>query len=245
MSSLSIVYVCTMRFLCVCLSVLLCVWVFVCLRVCVSVCLCGAVWLCTCFCLCQPVNIVCIYLCLVSICVYLRVCLSVILCACIVMCILRLCIYFLVCIFVYVYVSFAFIHTSSILCTWIRGIYTYIHICGTCMYIHVCIYVCVCVFVYTCLHIYIYDCAWHAHAQTQITVAVGWARALYTPFLAWNLYSLPLVLALCGIRKREMVGIFVLIELLFRPWSTDASEAWSCVVLFCLNLRIAFLCVAR
>jgi hypothetical protein len=32
-------------------------------------------------------------------------------------------------------------------------------------------------------------------------VAVGWARALYTPFLAWNLYGLPLVLALAGVGK--------------------------------------------
>ena len=32
-------------------------------------------------------------------------------------------------------------------------------------------------------------------------LVVGWARALYTPFLAWNLYALPLVLALAGVDK--------------------------------------------
>jgi hypothetical protein len=32
-------------------------------------------------------------------------------------------------------------------------------------------------------------------------LVVGWARALYTPFLAWNLYALPLVLALAGVGK--------------------------------------------
>lgn len=32
-------------------------------------------------------------------------------------------------------------------------------------------------------------------------LVVGWARALYTPFLAWNFYALPLVLALAGVSK--------------------------------------------
>lgn len=39
-------------------------------------------------------------------------------------------------------------------------------------------------------------------------LVVGWARALYTPFLAWNFYALPLVLALAGVSKVR--GFFAL-----------------------------------
>ena len=76
-------------------------------------------------------------------------------------------------------------------------------------------------------------------------MAVGWARALYTPFLAWNLYALPLVLALAGVRTAEVVLLFVGVELLFRPFAVGASDAWAGVWLLLINLRITYACIVR
>ena len=42
-----------------------------------------------------------------------------------------------------------------------------------------------------------------------------------------------------------MVATFVGIEVLFRPWGSDAAEAWVCVLLLFVNIRIAYRCVAR
>ena len=52
-------------------------------------------------------------------------------------------------------------------------------------------------------------------------MAVGWARALYTPFLAWNLYALPIVLSLAGASNKEMALLFFAGPLLF-------SARWVC-----------------
>ena len=61
----------------------------------------------------------------------------------------------------------------------------------------------------------------------DVQVAVGWARGLYTPFLAWNFYSLPLVLGLVGTRKSEVLAVYLAIEVLFRPFRDHSSEAWA------------------
>ena len=56
---------------------------------------------------------------------------------------------------------------------------------------------------------------------------MGWARGLYTPFLAWSFYSLPVLLGLLGRRKLEIVALYAAIEVLFRPFRDQASEAWA------------------
>ena len=40
-----------------------------------------------------------------------------------------------------------------------------------------------------------------------------------------------------------MVATFVGIEVLFRPWGSDATEAWVCLILLAVNVRIAYHCV--
>lgn len=43
----------------------------------------------------------------------------------------------------------------------------------------------------------------------------------------------------------EMVLTFIGIEVLFRPWGSDATDAWAGLALLGLNIRIAYKCIAR
>ena len=152
MSSLSIVYVCTMRFVCV--SVCRCCCVSVCRCVGVSVWRCVAVYLllfvsaCT---YCVYLSVSCVYLCLPSclslcdtVCVYCNVHFTVV----------HICFGVHICLSVRKFcINIHFIHIVHL-----NMCYIYVHTCMWCVYVHTCMYtcVCVCICVYMPAHLYIW-----------------------------------------------------------------------------------------
>ncbi len=69
---------------------------------------------------------------------------------------------------------------------------------------------------------------------------VGLAKSLYTPFLAWFFYSLPLVLGIAGCPTPLLILCWALHEFLFRPFGDAARDSWASLALLLSNLLIVF-----
>ena len=64
---------------------------------------------------------------------------------------------------------------------------------------------------------------------------MGFAKALYTPFLAWFFYSLPLLLGIAGCPTPLIIICWASHEILFRPFGDAVSDSWGSLALLLCN----------
>lgn len=67
-------------------------------------------------------------------------------------------------------------------------------------------------------------------------VMIMTSRGLYTPFIAWFMYSMPVLLSLAGLGPVPATACFLLNELLFRNFGSPLVELWASAGLHAIHL---------
>lgn len=70
-------------------------------------------------------------------------------------------------------------------------------------------------------------------------IFITFARGLYTPFLCWYLYSLPILVYLSDMPISFVLISFLVNELFMRNWPNHETEMWCSLILFIVHFIIA------